>query len=77
MGIYRLLLNLGGQFSPYKIYSESVFKTQFHPERFVKGPSTVKKPDDSVWINKPDNPENQNVDALKSSLTKNILPHSY
>jgi len=24
-----------------------------YPERFVKGPSKVKKPDNQVWINKP------------------------
>jgi putative transposase len=27
---------------------------KLHPERFVKGPTKVKKPDDKVWINKPE-----------------------
>lgn len=31
---------------------DKVYK--LHPERFVKGPSRVKKPDDQVWINKPE-----------------------
>lgn len=26
---------------------------KLHPERFVKGPTKVKKPDEKVWINKP------------------------
>ena len=28
-----------------------------YPERFVKGPSIVKKPDNQVWINKPASPD--------------------
>ena len=27
-----------------------------NPERFVKGPPIVKKPDNQVWINKPTEP---------------------
>lgn len=33
-----------------------------HPERFVKGPTKVKKPDDKVWINKPE----ESQEALKN-----------
>jgi putative transposase len=37
-----------------QIVMDEVYKN--NPERFVKGPSKIKKPDNQVWINKPTEP---------------------